>query len=94
MKKGLIIILDGLGDRPCPCPDFNGRTALEVADTPFMDGLLSRGCCGLVDPLHPGVPVDTHTGCGALMGIVPEDLRQLERGPELIRDVTRSKALP
>lgn len=79
MKKGIIIILDGLGDRPSSV--LAGRTALEAANTPFMDGLLSKGCCGLVDPLSPGVPVDTHTGCGALMGVVPEDLRQLSRGP-------------
>ena len=78
MKKGLIIILDGLGD--CPSPDLGGRTALEAADTPFMDSLVARGRCGLVDPLHAGIPVDTHTGCGALMGVSPIDLRQLARG--------------
>jgi len=78
MKKGLILILDGLGDRPSP--DLEGQTPLEAADTPFMDGLVSRGCCGLVDPLYPGVPVDTHTGCAALMGIAPEDQKQLARG--------------
>lgn len=79
MKKGIIIILDGLGDLPSSALD--GQTALEAANTPFMDGLLNKGCCGLIDPLCPGVPVDTHIGCGALMGIVPEDLRQLSRGP-------------
>jgi len=78
MKKGLIIILDGLGDRPCP--ELENRTALEAADTPFMDKLLSRGSCGLVDPLYPGIPVDTHTGCGALMGIAPQDVKRLARG--------------
>jgi 2,3-bisphosphoglycerate-independent phosphoglycerate mutase len=79
MKKGLVVILDGLGDSPSP--DLEGRTALEAAETPYMDSLVSRGRCGLVDPLHPGVPVDTHTGCGALMGISPIDSRQLARGP-------------
>ncbi|MCW8962626.1 MAG: 2,3-bisphosphoglycerate-independent phosphoglycerate mutase [Gammaproteobacteria bacterium] len=78
MKKGLIIILDGLGDRPSP--DLEGKTPLEAANTPFMDGLVSRGCCGLVDPLYPGVPVDTHTGCAALMGVAPKDQRRLARG--------------
>jgi len=78
MKKGLIVILDGLGDRPSP--DLDGQTPLEAADTPFMDSLVSRGSCGLVDPLYPGVPVDTHTGCAALMGVAPEDQRRLARG--------------
>jgi 2,3-bisphosphoglycerate-independent phosphoglycerate mutase len=78
MKKGLIIILDGLGDRPSP--ELDGQTPLESANTPFMDNLVSKGSCGLVDPLYPGMPVDTHTGCGALMGIVHEDLKRLARG--------------
>lgn len=79
MQKGLIIILDGLGDRPSP--ELDGQTALEAANTPVMDKLVSKGRCGLVYPLSPGVPVDTHTGCGALIGIVPEDVKKLTRGP-------------
>lgn len=78
LKKGLVIVLDGLGDRPSAV--LGGQTALEAAATPFMDRLVSKGCCGLVDPLYPGIPVDTHTGCAALMGIAPEDQRQLARG--------------
>ena len=35
MKKGIIIILDGLGDIPSSALD--GQTALEAANTPFMD---------------------------------------------------------
>ena len=30
-----------------------------------MDALLARGRGGLMDPLTPGVPVDTHTGTRA-----------------------------
>jgi len=78
MKKGLMIILDGLGDRPSP--DLEGQTALEAADTPIMDKLVSKGSCGLVDPLYPGMPVDTHTGCAALMGVAREDVKRLARG--------------
>jgi len=79
MLKGLMIILDGLGDRPHVT--LNGQTPLEAAHTPCMDKLLAAGCCGLVDPLCGGVPVDTHNGSAALMGITRKDLLKLTRGP-------------
>jgi len=78
-RNGLIIILDGLGDRPIP--GFDGATPLEAAHTPVMDELVSRGRCGLVDPLYPGVPVSTHTGAGVLFGINTRDAFNLPRGP-------------
>jgi 2,3-bisphosphoglycerate-independent phosphoglycerate mutase len=78
-RNGLIIILDGLGDRPIPA--FKGATPLEAAHTPNMDDLVSRGRCGLVDPLYPGVPVSTHTGAGVLFGINTRDAFKLPRGP-------------
>jgi len=34
---GLMIILDGLGDRPCP--QLDGQTPLEAANTPQLDSL-------------------------------------------------------
>ncbi len=79
MYKGLLIILDGLGDRPNSA--LNGQTPLQAAHTPTMDSLLAAGSCGLVDPLAAGFPVDTHTGSAALMGIRPRDLLSLARGP-------------
>jgi 2,3-bisphosphoglycerate-independent phosphoglycerate mutase len=78
-RNGLIVILDGLGDKPIP--GFNGATPLEAAHTPNMDELVSRGRCGLVDPLYPGVPVSTHTGAGVLFGINTRDAFNLPRGP-------------
>lgn len=77
--KGLLIILDGSGDRPQP--QLEGRTPLEFARTPNLDALAAAGLCGLVDPLRPGLPVDTHTGSGILMGLAPESARRLARGP-------------
>jgi 2,3-bisphosphoglycerate-independent phosphoglycerate mutase len=78
-RNGLIVILDGLGDRPIP--DFDGATPLEAAHTPNMNALVSRGRCGLVDPLYPGVPVSTHTGAGVLFGVSTRDAFNLPRGP-------------
>ena len=79
MYKGLMIILDGLGDRPNPV--LNNRTPLQAAYTPVMDALVAAGSCGLVDPLTAGFPVDTHTGCAALMGVSRRDQLSLARGP-------------
>jgi 2,3-bisphosphoglycerate-independent phosphoglycerate mutase len=77
--KGLVIIIDGLGDRPIAA--FGGATPLEAAQTPNMNDLLSAGCCGQVDTLYPGVPVDTHTGAAILLGLKPRDAFHLARGP-------------
>lgn len=77
--KGLMIIVDGMGDRGCP--EMAGRTPLEEAVTPNLDRLAGEGITGLIDPLVPGVPVGTHTGTGVLMGLAPADAARLARGP-------------
>jgi len=77
--KGLIVILDGLGDRPTSM--FKGHTPLEEAYTPQLDRLTAAGICGMVDPLAPGIPVATHTGTGVMLGLAPTDAMQLARGP-------------
>lgn len=77
--KGLMIIIDGLGDRGIP--GFGGMTPLEAADTPNMDRLANAGQCGLVDPLSPGMPVGTHTGISLLFGLPRRAALALPRGP-------------
>ncbi len=79
IRKGMMVVLDGMGDR-C-CPSLNGMTPLEAADTPVLDRLAGGGVCGMVDPLYPGVPVGTHTGTGVLMGLSVRDATRLARGP-------------
>lgn len=59
-KQGLLIILDGLGDRPNP--ELNGMTPLENAKTPNLDTLAARGMCGNVYPVAPGIRVGTDVG--------------------------------
>lgn len=78
-RKGLMIIIDGLGDHACP--GLQGRTPLESASTPNLDRLAAQGVTGLLDPLYPGFPVGTHTGTGVLMGLTPADASKLARGP-------------
>ena len=78
-RKGLVFILDGLGDRPCP--QLGGQTPLEAATTPALDRLAADNQCGMMDPLMPGMPVDTHTGVGILFGLPPAEAVRLRRGP-------------
>ena len=76
---GLVIILDGIGDRPIS--RFGGKTPLEAARTPNLDALARRGITGLVRPLRPWIPVGTQVGAALLMGLAPRDLTNLTRGP-------------
>lgn len=78
-RKAIIFILDGLGDRPCA--ELDGQTPLQAASTPTLDALAEGGQCGLVDPIAPGIWVETHTGVSALMGLTPNDALSLARGP-------------
>lgn len=78
-RKGLVFILDGLGD--LPCPQLNGRTPLEAANTPKLDSLVRRGLGGLVDLALPGKSPDTHTGTALLFGVTRENTLTMCRGP-------------
>ncbi|MEN8167816.1 MAG: phosphoglycerate mutase, partial [Pseudomonadota bacterium] len=78
-NKGIVIILDGLGDRGIPA--FGGRTPLETARTPHMDRLAANGQTGLVDPMVPGLPVSTHTAISLLFGLPLRVAAELTRGP-------------
>jgi len=77
--KGVVIILDGLGDRGIT--QFDGKTPLEAAHTPNMDRLATAGQCGFVDPLLPGLPLSTHTATGLLFGLPVKMAAGLTRGP-------------
>ncbi len=77
--KGLMIILDGVGDRPVAT--FEGATPLEAANIPALDRLASNGLCGQIDLLIPGFPVSTHTGTSVLLGLPPKGAYRLSRGP-------------
>ncbi|MCF6281413.1 MAG: 2,3-bisphosphoglycerate-independent phosphoglycerate mutase [Candidatus Polarisedimenticolaceae bacterium] len=78
-RKGVLLILDGLGDRGIA--EFDHKTPLEMAATPTMDRLIQRGQGGQIDPLFPGVPVGTHTGTALLLGVPPHEVVDLPRGP-------------
>ena len=75
---GLMVILDGLGDRPCV--ELDGLTPLEAAATPNLDRLAGSGLVGLIDLVYPGLAVGTEAGIGVLLGLRPPD-ELLPRGP-------------
>ena len=77
--RALVVILDGLGDRPVAALD--GRTPLDSAETPFMDQLAAVGTCGLTQPLAPDLAVDTPTGTALLLGVPRAEVEELARGP-------------
>ena len=46
MRKRILLVPDGMADEPQAA--LGGRTPLEAADTPCMDGLARGGVVGLV----------------------------------------------
>ena len=59
-KQGVLVIMDGLGDRPHSI--LEGKTPLEYAKTPNIDQLVVQGMCGNVYPISPGIRVGTDVG--------------------------------
>jgi len=73
---GLLLIIDGLPDRPVRA--LGNRSPLQAAKTPTLDRLAREGQCGLADPISPGVVADTAAGSLALFAQSP---LALKRGP-------------
>jgi 2,3-bisphosphoglycerate-independent phosphoglycerate mutase len=67
--KAILLIGDGLGDRPVP--ELGARTPLEAAEKPNMDRLATEGECGIMDPIAPGVRAGSDTSHLALLGYDP-----------------------
>ena len=77
-RQGILIVLDGLGDRPNP--ELGGKTPLESAATPNMDYLASKGMCGNTYPIAPGIRVGTDVGHLHLFGYDSSEIYS-GRGP-------------
>jgi 2,3-bisphosphoglycerate-independent phosphoglycerate mutase len=78
LYKGLLLIADGLGDRPVP--EMGSKTPLEYAATPTLDRLAREGECGLMDPIAPGIRAGSDTAHLAILGYDPYRVYQ-GRGP-------------
>lgn len=86
----VLIILDGLGDRPSP--RLGGRTPGEAARTPVLDALARRGSSGLHVPFGPGRAPTSELAHWALFGYEPVPfcgravLEALGRGLDPVED--------
>ncbi|BFI73326.1 2,3-bisphosphoglycerate-independent phosphoglycerate mutase [Nanoarchaeota archaeon] len=66
MKKGLFIILDGLGDHINK--KLGNKTPLEAAEKKNIDKLVRKSECGVVDTVGPGFVPGSDTGHLSLFG--------------------------
>jgi len=76
--KILMIICDGMADRPCA--KLDGMTPLEAAVVPNMDKLAKDGQSGLMDVIGPGIVPGSDTAHLALLGYDPREV-YTGRGP-------------
>jgi 2,3-bisphosphoglycerate-independent phosphoglycerate mutase len=67
----LYVCLDGLADDPNPVLD--GRTPLEAAATPHLDGLAARGRTGTVITVGPGIAPESDIGVFGILGYDPTE---------------------
>jgi len=68
-KKMLMIVCDGLSDRPVK--QFDMKTPLQAARKPAMDALARHGISGSMDVIAPGIIPGSDTAHLALFGYDP-----------------------
>jgi len=76
--KGIIMIIDGMADRPLK--ELGNRTPLEAAETPNMDKLAEIGINGIMDPIRPGIRAGSDTSHISILGYDPYEV-YTGRGP-------------
>ena len=77
-RRILLIIFDGLGDRPVT--ELGHQTPLEAAPKPNLDWFAANGMNGLLEPIGPGIRPGSDTSHLALFGYNPLEV-YTGRGP-------------
>jgi len=67
-SKIVLLVMDGIGGLPHP---DTGKTELETAQRPNLDGVASDGICGLAYTVSPGITPGSAPGHMALFGYDP-----------------------
>ncbi len=70
-SKVLLMIADGLGDRPCEVLGY--KTPLEAAVKPNLNAIAAQGVSGIMDLHECGTPVGTDLGHMILFGYALSD---------------------
>ena len=70
--KYLVVVPDGAGDEPVE--RLEGKTPLEVAEMPYINGLAAKGEVGMVRTVPPGIApgsdaanLSVMSGCGRVL---------------------------
>jgi 2,3-bisphosphoglycerate-independent phosphoglycerate mutase len=66
MPKAILIVMDGLGDRPIK--ELGNLTPLEAAHTPNLDALAARGITGVMNAIGVGMRPGSDTSHLAILG--------------------------
>ena len=76
--KGIVLIMDGMGDRPIK--ELNNQTPLQAANTPNMDKMACEGITGIMDSIAPGIIPGSDTAHLSILGYNPYEV-YTGRGP-------------
>lgn len=67
--KYVVVQGDGMADRPMP--ELSNRTPLDVANTPHLDRMASRGILGMTPTIPRGMPPGSDVGTMSILGYDP-----------------------
>ena len=88
--KYIVVLGDGMADEPLEALD--GRTPLEVAETPVMDDLAGRSEMGMAANIPEGMKPGSDTANLAVLGYYPKKYYSGRSPPNLLSSSVTSSA--